>query len=60
MRKETGLIKVEVHGQVWFERPGVTEVLFPRLIIHTEINFNDPFIEDSSRVKRDARPPRNE
>lgn len=29
----TGLVRIEYHGQVWFERPGVTEIIFKRLHI---------------------------
>lgn len=38
----TGLVRIEYHGQVWFDNPGHTEVVFQRLHIETNHAFNIP------------------
>lgn len=51
----TGLVRVEYHGQVWFDRPGYTEVVFQRLIIHHEEQFKQAVLrEGSSSAERDG------
>lgn len=48
----TGLVRVEYHGQVWFDNPGYTEVVFQRLHIEHEYGFIS--IKDISGVRRDG------
>lgn len=37
----TGLVRIECHGQVWFDTPGYTEIVFPRLHIEHKVIFDD-------------------
>lgn len=52
----TGLVRVECQGQVWFERPGYTEIIFPRIHIEHryELSSEGIFREDSKSSQPNA------
>lgn len=55
--KTTGLVRIECHGQVWFESPGRTEIIFKRLHIehHYELSPKGFIGEDSESSQQDVR-----
>lgn len=50
----TGLIRVEYHGQVWFDNPGHTEIVFQRLYIEHSYDFKTLSGESIRRLGRDG------